>query len=134
MMKTRRVSVIIFYDKQKRILMQHWWPSPSPYGEEWRFFGGEIEENETPEQALVRETKEELSFDLKEYEFVMDFESEVGDTLLHRHVFISPLKDKMQKFTQTEGDKMQLFPLADILNEKLIPGDNVVIKKLKEVL
>ena len=133
-MQTRRVALIVFYDEQKRILLQHWWPNPSPYGEEWRFFGGEINAGETPEQAVVRETREELDYELKDYSLVADFEAKAGNISIHRHVFISPLEGKMQKFTQLEGDRMQLFSLGEAAKQKLVPGDEIVIQKLKEVL
>jgi 8-oxo-dGTP diphosphatase len=61
-MKTRNVALIIFYDKDKRILLQDR-RGISKLGAEWGFFGGEIENDETPEQAVVRETKEELCFE-----------------------------------------------------------------------
>lgn len=49
-MKTRNVALIIFYDENKRILLQDRL-NISKYGEEWGFFGGEIKEGETPEEA-----------------------------------------------------------------------------------
>lgn len=54
----RRVAVIIFYDEKKRILLQDR-REISKRGEEWGFFGGGIEKDETPEEALVREIKED---------------------------------------------------------------------------
>jgi len=40
-----------------------------PFPNHWDLFGGHIEEGETPERALVREVKEELDYDLKNYKF-----------------------------------------------------------------
>ncbi len=36
-------------------------------------FGGAIKDNETAEQAIVREVKEELGYNLKEFEFIGNF-------------------------------------------------------------
>ena len=55
----RRVSTIFFYDKEVRILFQDR-RDISKFGEEWGFFGGSIEGEETPRQAVIREIREEL--------------------------------------------------------------------------
>jgi mutator protein MutT len=52
------VALIFFY-KDDKILVQDR-RNMSKFGEEWGFFGGRIEAGETPEQSVVRETKEEL--------------------------------------------------------------------------
>ena len=41
-----------------------------PFPDHWDLIGGHVEEGETPEEALVREVKEELDIDLKEYTFL----------------------------------------------------------------
>jgi len=144
-MKTRKVAVIIFYDDKKRILLQDR-RSISKLGEEFGFFGGEIKEDETPEQAVVRETKEELCFDLKEYKYVGEYSYEIEESLKKKFtnfdfdavlckVFIAPLKDNLSKFKLKEGKKMQLFSLDEAEKLKMVSeGDIQMIRKLKKIL
>jgi len=79
-MKVRKVSAIIFYDNKKRILLQNR-IGISKLGEEWGFFGGGVKRNDTYEQAIIRETKEELNFDLKDYKYVGEYSYEIEDSL-----------------------------------------------------
>lgn len=127
----RKVALIIFYDKLGRILLQNR-KGISKYGEEWGYFGGGIEQGETPEEAVVRETKEELTFDLKDYKFIGIIKTEDQRGIIERHVFISPLP-KMELFDQREGKDMQLFSLRDAKKVKSVFGDDQVIKKLEQM-
>ena len=56
----RDVSLIILYNKDKRMLLQHRAKDAPRAPDFWAFFGGGIDEGETPEEALVRESMEEL--------------------------------------------------------------------------
>jgi len=143
-MKTRNVAVVIFYDNNKRILLQDR-RGISKLGEEYGFFGGEIDKGETPEQAIVRETKEELDFDLKEYKYVGEYSYEIKDSLKKKFanfdfdivlckVFIAPLDDP-SKFKQKEGKNMRLFSLDEAEKLKMVSnGDIEIVRKLKKVL
>jgi 8-oxo-dGTP diphosphatase len=133
-MRTRRVALIIFYDEEKRILLQDR-AGISKFGEKWGYFGGEIEKGETPEEAVVRETKEELDFDLKDYEFIGIFKNQINEEVfVERHVFISPLKDNFSKFKQIEGERMELLSIEEAKNLKCVIGDDLILRKLEEIL
>jgi 8-oxo-dGTP pyrophosphatase MutT (NUDIX family) len=144
-MRIRNVAAIIFYDENKRILLQDR-RGISKVGEEWGFFGGEIEDHETPEEAVVRETKEELNFDLKEYKYVGDYNYEIEDSLKKRFVnfdfdavlckvFIAPLKNNLYKFKQKEGINMKLFTLEEAEKLKMVSdGDIEIVRRLKKIL
>lgn len=132
-MRIRRVALIIFYDDLKRILLQdrH---GISKMGEEWGYFGGQIEEGETPEQAVLRETKEELRYELKEYRYVGRFTDTINDLTIDRYVFTAPLKDVSQ-LEQIEGKKMKFFSLEEALKLKMVSeGDKEVIRALEKIL
>lgn len=70
-MKTVRVVAAVICDsinEKKQIFA-----TARGYGEfkgQWEFPGGKIEEGETPQQALVREIKEELDVDIKVGELI----------------------------------------------------------------
>lgn len=128
-MAIRKVALIIFYDKQGRILLQDRY-GLSKHGEEWGYFGGKIEQGETPEEAVVRETKEELDFNLKNYKYIGVVSSNDVRGTIVRHVFISPLPP-MSKFHQREGRGMQLFTLEEAKKVKSVFGDDKVIERLE---
>jgi predicted alpha/beta hydrolase family esterase len=58
-----RKALILPFNSQKQIFIQDRRGHKKP---DWGYFGGEMEEGETPIQAVIRETKEELTIDIKE--------------------------------------------------------------------
>ena len=133
LMFKRRVAVIIFYDEKKRILLQDR-RDISKRGEEWGFFGGGIENNETPEEALVREIKEELDYQLDEYSYLKEVHYVTSEFNITLYAFIAPLKDRLKKFNQKEGQGMKLYSLEQAKKLKMAPTDYPILDALKEVL
>ena len=61
--KNQLVSTIALVDDENKILIGKR-PMGKIYENLWEFPGGKVKKNETVEQALIRETKEEINVDL----------------------------------------------------------------------
>ena len=64
-MKQILVSAVALVDAEGRVLLAER-PEGKPLAGTWEFPGGKVEPEETPEAALIRELKEELSIDVQE--------------------------------------------------------------------
>jgi len=63
----KKIAAIILENDQGELLLYLRDNKPGiPFPLHWDLIGGHVEEGETPEEALVREVKEELDFDLKD--------------------------------------------------------------------
>jgi mutator protein MutT len=132
-MVNRKIAVVLFFDKDLNILVQDR-TSHSKVGEKYGFFGGGIEDGETPEQALNRELTEELGFVPEkiiywgEYSFDFQAQNFTGE------LFLSPITDKLLNCRVYEGDGKVILPLDDLLsNRDKLFGDVIFhnIEKLK---
>ena len=57
----------------------------------WEFPGGKIEKNETPQQALKREFKEELNVDIEVHELITSIVDEYETQILHIDTYVCSL-------------------------------------------
>ena len=126
-MNIRRVAQLILYDDKHRILLQDREGYKS--GMKWGFFGGKIEEGETPKQALVRELREELELTLnpKSYTFLGTFTSNIADLKIEHHVFLYSFKHGT-KLRQHEGAGRKWFTPKEAFELKnFSDGDKAII-------
>ncbi|WP_019217065.1 (deoxy)nucleoside triphosphate pyrophosphohydrolase [Legionella tunisiensis] len=66
-----KVAVAIIFDQEQRVLITRR-PLHAAHGGMWEFPGGKLEANELPEQALIREIKEEVDVDIRDYHFLAE--------------------------------------------------------------
>jgi len=81
-----KVAVAIIYDQGSILITQR--ATHLSSGGLWEFPGGKLEWNETPEEALIREIKEEVNLDILRYDFITQINAERTQGPLSLHVFL----------------------------------------------
>ena len=95
----------------------------------WEFPGGKIEANETREQALVRELKEELAVDVKVENFLCTINYDYPNFHLTMHCFYcSIVKGEL---TLLEHQSAKWLKVNELDSVKWLPADIEVIEILK---
>ena len=104
--------LILLIDEQKKFILQHrddkdtiWNPNA------WSTFGGAIDKGETPEQAVIRETKEELNYTLEAPLFLLNRILDLGHIyIFYKHIYNHEKEDLLL----LEGDGWGWFTLEEL--------------------
>ena len=90
-----------------------------PFPHHWDMIGGHVEVGETPEEALVREVREEIDFELKDYSFFRKYECLEGDAYPNiKYIYHGKINLPVGEITLLEGDKLQYFTREEIPDVK----------------
>ena len=81
----------------------------------WALIGGGVDEGETPEEALVREVKEEISYNLKEFKKIYEEDTNVGKRIFYFAKINVPLSD----LRLGEGEDINFFTYEEIKKLKV---------------
>lgn len=111
-----KIAAIIFENDRGELLFYLRDNKPGiPFPRHWDLFGGHVEEGETPEQALVREVKEEIGFDLKEYKFFRKYECTEGDAYPNvKYIYSGRINIPAEELTLNEGDELRYFAPEEV--------------------
>lgn len=129
------VSVIILFDDEKRILLQHRSEDAERLPGYWGFFGGGIENNETSEQAVRRESFEELNYVPQNPKLLMVQNFQYIGHNVTKYVFLEDEKniDKTSLRLQ-EGQGWGWFKILETKGLKMVEHDREVLEYIKDKL
>ena len=126
-MKTIRVVAAIIKDEDKIFATQRGY---GDFAGGWEFPGGKIEEGETPQEALVREIKEELAADIEVGELIETVEYDYPTFHLSMDCFWRQLISKEVKLLEHEAAR---WLTKETINDvDWLPADQGLIEKIKE--
>lgn len=126
-MKTIKVAAaIIIHDNQI-------FATQRGYGEfkdGWEFPGGKIEEGETPQEALVREIKEELDIEIEVKDFLETVEYDYPEFHLSMDCFFCTIKSGELVLKEHEAAKWLRAETLDSVD--WLPADQALVKSIKK--
>ena len=131
-MTVRDVSVFILYTSTGRLLLQHRSNDASRLPSYWAFFGGGIEQGESPTEALKREILEELSYQVQgPYLLIAQkFRDEEDEST--KYVFVERYQD--QPLQLGEGQAMGCFSPDETQGLQMIDHDRVIVEQMRDYL
>jgi len=136
----KKIAAIILENDRGEILLSLRDNKPGiPFPQHWDLIGGHVEEGETPEEALIREVKEELNYDLTEYKFFRKYNCLGGDAYPNiKYIYSGKINLPIEQITLLEGERPQFFRIEEIPGVKFanIMGEIVMdyIKMNKKVM
>lgn len=96
----------------------------------WEFPGGKVEHNETNEEAIIRELKEELNLDCRVIKYLVSVEDQREDVVIHVHAYLcEELKGNLQLQAHSKVKRVSLNELYDYEFE---PSDIEILNALKK--
>jgi 8-oxo-dGTP diphosphatase len=112
-------AIILENDKGEFLLALRDNKSWIPFPDHWDLIGGHVEVGETPEVALIREVKEELDIELKDYQFYKEFECLTGDAYENiKYIYTGKINIPIEEITLYEGQYARYFTKEEIPNVK----------------
>ncbi len=99
------------------------------YKDWWEFPGGKMEEGETPEEALVREIREELDVVISVDSYLATVEYEYPEFHLSMQCFWCSLRDGQLKLLEHEAARW--LPLGNLRQVNWLPADLLVLDAIE---
>lgn len=110
-------AVALFTDDDHVLVVKAW------YKKYWSFPGGVVDPGETPRQAAVRETHEEVGLaadgEALEFRFVVDRVSPIAQT--YQFIFQQRVGDSFFEHVQIDGDEIEAFEI--VTRQQILDND-----------
>ena len=133
-MKKLNVSLILLHDPERRFLLQHRTIDAEQAPDYWAFFGGSINLDETPKEAVIREALEELNYEPQNPKMVFERGFFLDGIPGYMHVFIEPYYGDKSKLRLGEGQGWGWFRSSELRDLKMLNHDRQIVEDVAQYL
>ena len=123
------VVAALIWDNGKFMICQR--PKHKTRAVEWEFVGGKVEPNESKEDALIRECREELDITVEVGEVFMEVIHQYPDILVHLTLFHAGIASGTPKLL--EHNDMRWITPNEIGEYNFCPADKEILERITEV-
>ena len=128
-MKTVKVVAAIIIHENKIFATQRGY---GEFKDGWEFPGGKIEPGETPQEALVREIKEELDIEIEVKDFLETVEYDYPDFHLSMDCFFCSIRSGEMVLKEHEAAKWLTVETLDSVD--WLPADKGLIEGIRKYM
>lgn len=129
-----KAALIILYDRENNLLLQHRTKDAAVLPDYWAFFGGEVKKGETPEDAVHREAFEELNYKLKLPQFFTERDFKIGNAEGHMYVYIEAFDGNKSELKLQEGQGWGWYSISEIDSLRMIDHDRQMVNSIGKYL
>ncbi len=126
------VAAIICDDYKKKTKIFATQRGYGDYKDWWEFPGGKIEEGEAPEQALVREIREELGAEIEVHELIDIIDYDYEKFHLHMNCYWATVAEGKLQLLEHEAAKWLEY--GELGSVKWLPADQALLPKISEAM
>ena len=126
-MKTIRVTAAVITNGSRVFATQRGY---GPYKDGWEFPGGKIEPGETPQQALLREIREELDTEIAVGEKITTVEYDYPEFHLSMDCFYATVT--RGDLVLREHEAARWLEIGELDAVRWLPADRIVVEALKQ--
>lgn len=96
----------------------------------WEFPGGKIDADESPENALRREIKEELGFELRDFSFFDQIQFEYPRYSVNIRFYLVDMKSNEIEFVKDSHDELLWIEPKEHVKYDFLEANKIVLQKL----
>ena len=122
------VVAALIWDEDRFMACQR--PAHKARGLLWEFVGGKVEPNETKEEALIRECREELGVTVVVEDVFMEVTHEYPDLTVHLTLFNARIAEGVPQ--KLEHNDIRWMKVEEIDDFAFCPADVEILERLKE--
>lgn len=127
-----KLTTLCYIENNNRYLMLHRTKKENDANEgKWIGVGGKFEQNETPEECLLREVREETGLILNKYK-LRGFITFVSDRWETEYMFLYTATEYKGNLSECDEGELVWVDKKDVLNLNLWEGDRIFLKLLTE--
>ena len=122
------VVAALIWDEDRFMACQR--PAHKARGLLWEFVGGKVEPDETKEEALVRECREELGVTVAVEDIFMEVTHEYPDLTVHLTLFNAHIAEGVPQ--KLEHNDIRWITVEEIDDLAFCPADVEILERLKK--